>query len=54
MAAECEVADRLDRGPAHSHRPHTNNINMGHAVENVPEDKSLVHFKGNDKGKAFI
>ncbi len=59
VAAECEDADRLDRGPRtrtdtqHTHL-HWHYISQRvHAVENLPEDKSFPHFKGNDRGKAF-
>lgn len=61
VAAECEDADRLDRGPRTGTGTDTERTltlmfisQHGHTVVNMPEDKSFPHFKGNDHGTAFF
>lgn len=58
VAAECEDADRFDRGPTHLQEPRNTRSNitsqtMGMLLKNSSKDKTFFHFKGNDQGEAL-
>lgn len=58
LAAECEDADRFDRGPTHLHKPCNTRTNiasqtMSMLLKHFSKDKAFFHFKRNDQREAF-